>query len=133
MATLPTVADMGRRPIPAPQRAIAQVSPRAASAVADAVSALGDEASRVGFEMIDREATAEAKDRDALVSDQIRGLLYDPQGFTLDTVSLVPQPRCKVFLPVDGGLHFSETGMDFRGVIGCHSLPPFASSVYLHV
>jgi len=71
---------MGRRPIPAPQRAIAQVSPRAASAVADAVSALGDEASRVGFEMIDREATAEAKDRDALVSDQIRGLLYDPQG-----------------------------------------------------
>ena len=80
MATLPTVADMGRRPIPAPQRAIAQVSPRAASAVADAVSALGDEASRVGFEMIDREATAEAKDRDALVSDQIRGLLYDPQG-----------------------------------------------------
>ena len=27
-----------------------------------------------------REATAEAKDRDALVSDQIRGLLYDPQG-----------------------------------------------------
>ncbi len=80
MATLPTVADMGRRPIPAPQRAIAQVSPRAAAAVADAVSALGDEASRVGFEMIDREATAEAKDRDALVSDQIRGLLYDPQG-----------------------------------------------------
>jgi hypothetical protein len=80
MATLPTVADMGRRPIPAPQRALAQVSPRAASAVADAVSALGDEASRVGFEMIDREATAEAKERDAQVSDQIRGLLYDPQG-----------------------------------------------------
>lgn len=80
MATLPTVYDFGRRPTPNPQRQMATVSPRAATAVADAWSGLGDTASKIGFDIIDREATAAAKERDALVSDQIRSLLYDPQS-----------------------------------------------------
>lgn len=82
MATLPTITDLGRRPVPNPQRAVAQISPNAATAVSRAVSGLGDAASQVGFEMIDREATAAAKERDAIVSEQIRSLLYDPtNGF----------------------------------------------------
>ena len=80
MATLPTVYDFGRRPTPNPQRQMATVSPRAATAVADAWSGIGDTASKIGFDIIDREATAAAKERDALVSDQIRSLLYDPQS-----------------------------------------------------
>lgn len=80
MATLPSVEDLGRRRAPQPQRGIAQVSPAAATATARAVSDLGDMASRVGFEAIDREATAAAKERDVLVSEQIRTLLYDPES-----------------------------------------------------
>ncbi len=80
MATLPTVSDLGRRPVPSPQRGVASVSLGAAGAVGNAVASLGDEMSRIGFEVIDREATAAAKERDAIVSEQIRTLLYDPQS-----------------------------------------------------
>jgi len=80
MATLPTVQALGQRPVPNPRRSVATVSPGAASAVATAVQGLGDQVSQIGFEAIDREATAAAKERDAIVSEQIRTLLYDPQN-----------------------------------------------------
>lgn len=78
MATLPTLAD--RRPTPSPSRNIAQISPTAASAVGAAVQQLGGVAAQVGEDMLDREATAQAKEADALAAEKIRALLYDPEN-----------------------------------------------------
>lgn len=80
MATLPDATAFGPRPVPRPERGIASISPSAAGAVGSAVANLGSTVSQIGFEIIDREATAEAKERDAIVSEQIRTLLYEPQN-----------------------------------------------------
>lgn len=80
MASLPDATAFGPRPVPRPERAVATISPGAAGAVGNAIAGLGAETAQIGFEIIDREATAAAKERDALVSEQIRSLLYDPQS-----------------------------------------------------
>ena len=80
MATLPDVSAI--RPAPRPSRAIAQISPGAAGAVGGAVEQLGAKANLLGMQILDREATAAAKDADAAAADKIRSLLYDPEtGF----------------------------------------------------
>lgn len=112
MATLPTVVDLGQRPVPRPERGMATISPSEAGAVGNAVSRLGDTVSQIGFDIIDREATAEAKERDAVVSEQIRTLLYDPQAgyMNLEGGSAV-QKREDVFKRLDDLKSSSMAGM----------------------
>lgn len=81
MAVLPDLTVFGQRPIPNPQRAVATVSNP--SAVGDAMAQFGGVVADVGFQIVDREATAAAKEKDVWVADKIRALLYDPEaGFT---------------------------------------------------
>ena len=75
MARLPDVTDIGRR-LPQAQRAI--VGQQSAGVVAAAVGDLGATVSNIGDAILERESTAVAKERDTLVSDKIRSLLYDP-------------------------------------------------------
>ncbi len=75
MARLPELPD---RRVARPQRGIAQVTGE--TAVADAVARAGQQAAAIGDMVLDREATAAAKERDAQVSDQFRALLYDPEN-----------------------------------------------------
>lgn len=75
MAVLPTLQG---RAIPTPTRGLASVSN--AGAVGGAVSQLGQTVAGVGDMILDREATAKAKIRDAEVSDKIRALMYDPES-----------------------------------------------------
>lgn len=83
MAKLPTVASMGRRPAPGAPRGVATISTQAITAPGRALEGFGDTMTGIGEQMYDREQTAAAKERDALVSDQIRDLLYNPEsGFT---------------------------------------------------
>lgn len=79
MATLPDISSLGPRPVPDAARPMAQISQGAVTAVGDAAARLGNTTATIGFEMLDREATAAAKERDAAISDQIRAMLYDPQ------------------------------------------------------
>lgn len=85
MARLPTVADLGARPIARPERGIAQISEAAVTAPGQALASLGDAGYRLGQNIVDREDTAAAKERDAYASDEIRKLLYDPQSGFLNS------------------------------------------------
>lgn len=75
MARLPDLPD---RRLARPQRGIAQVSGE--TAVADALARGGQVVAGIGDQMLDREATAVAKERDTDVSNRIRALLYDPES-----------------------------------------------------
>lgn len=80
MAVLPTTRDLGRRPTPRNTRSVALL--RGGDEAAQATQELGNAAVQAGEFIQDREDTAAAKERDAYVSEQIRGLLYDPErGF----------------------------------------------------
>lgn len=80
MATLPDVSAI--RPVARPSRGISSISPGAAGAVGGAISDLGAVANQMGMQILDREATAAAKDADTAAADKIRALLYDPEtGF----------------------------------------------------
>lgn len=71
-----------QRPVARPTRAIAQVSQSAAGAVGRGVEAIGGQVTEFGDAMFDRETTAMATERDTIVSDQIRDLIYNPEtGF----------------------------------------------------
>lgn len=74
MARLPDVMD---RRLPRVQRGVAQLS--GVTAVGDALDRAGRSAAALGDLILDREATAAAKERDAQVADQFRKLLYDPE------------------------------------------------------
>ena len=81
MAVLPTVTAY--RQAPRPTRGLASISPGAASAVADAVGDAGRAAQQIGLDILDREATAAAKEADTRASEEYRKALYDPEtGFT---------------------------------------------------
>lgn len=77
MARLPTIQDMGPRPVLRPQRGIARVTQ--AGAMGEEVARLGADVNAIGDQIYEREATAAAKERDTYVSEQIRSLLYDPE------------------------------------------------------
>jgi hypothetical protein len=80
MAKLPTVQDMGGRYIPGPSTSIRGL--RGGEAVGAAVEQLGKVGQEIGFNALDREATALAKERDTFAADQIRDLMYNPEtGF----------------------------------------------------
>lgn len=80
MAKLPDIQSA--RPTARPTRAIATISPSAAAAPARALQGIGEEVTRLGEVMFDRETTAIATERDTMVSDQIRDLIYNPEtGF----------------------------------------------------
>lgn len=80
MARLPDVT--AQRPAPRPTRAIASISPGAASAVADAYSDAGRAAQQIGLEVEDREATARGKEADTRAAEEIRDLIHNPEtGF----------------------------------------------------
>lgn len=101
MAKLPGVE--AQRPVPRPARAIAQVSPGAAGAVGAAMQDFGNTANLVGLQIADREATAQAKEADALASDKIRALLYDPEtGFANLSGGSAVAARQKVLEQLDG-------------------------------
>lgn len=78
MAKLPSVD--GRRPVARPTRAIATISPGAAGAVGGAVEGLGRQAFAFGEVVHDREATALATERDTMVADELRDLIYNPEA-----------------------------------------------------
>ena len=81
MARLPNI--QGARPTPRPSRAIASISPKAAALTGQALEGFGQEIDRFGEVLFDRETTAEATERDTMVSNQIRDLIYNPEtGFT---------------------------------------------------
>ena len=101
MAKLPGVE--AQRPVPRPARAIAQISPGAAGAVGAAMQDFGNTANLVGLQIADREATAQAKEADALASDKIRALLYDPEtGFANLSGGSAVAARQKVLEQLDG-------------------------------
>lgn len=80
MARLPDIQSA--RPVARPTRAIASISPKAAAAPGQALEGIGQEITRFGEIMFDREATAMATERDTMVSNQIRDLIYNPEtGF----------------------------------------------------
>lgn len=80
MAVLPDVQSIRRTA--RPTRGIATISPGAAAAPGDALQGVAAEAARFGEVLFDREATAMATERDNLLSDQIRDLIYNPEtGF----------------------------------------------------
>ena len=100
MATLPDVSAI--RPAPRPSRAIAQISPGAAGAVGGAVEQLGAKANLLGMQILDREATAAAKDADAAAADKIRSLLYDPEtGFANLQSGAAVAARDRVMAQID--------------------------------
>lgn len=78
MARLPTVADLGRRPVPNPQRGVTRLS--AAEAPGAALADFGASVEAIGDEMFLRDATAAAKERDTYASNELRRLLYDPEN-----------------------------------------------------
>jgi uncharacterized protein (TIGR02594 family) len=113
MATLPDATALGARPIPRPQRGVVSISSGAASAVANAVQGLGDTVSQIGFQEIDREATAQAKERDVLVSDQIRSLLYDPQsGYANLSGGTAVQQRASILEKIEALQKGAMDGLD---------------------
>lgn len=61
-------------------RPVAAISPEAAAAPGVALQRFGAQMAQFGDEIVDREATAAAKERDAYASDEIRKLLYDPEA-----------------------------------------------------
>ena len=80
MAKLPTIAALGPRPVPRSSRAIGVV--KGAESVGRAVEQLGSATVGVGEVIHEREATALATERDVMVSDQLRDMLYNPEtGF----------------------------------------------------
>ncbi len=80
MAKLPDT--QGKRPVARPARAIASISPSSAAATGQALEGIGQEVSRFGEIVFDRETTAIATERDTMVSNEIRDLLYNPEtGF----------------------------------------------------
>lgn len=80
MAKLPDIQSV--RPVARPTRGIASISGAAAAVQGNALSDIGGEISRFGDVLFDREQTAIATDRDTMVSDQIRDLIYNPEtGF----------------------------------------------------
>lgn len=80
MARLPDIQSA--RPVARPTRAIATISPKAAAAPGQALEGIGEEVTRFGEVMFDRETTAIATERDTMVSNQIRDLIYNPEtGF----------------------------------------------------
>lgn len=100
MATLPDVSAI--RPAPNPTRAIAQISPGAAGAVGQALQGAGAVANQMGMQILDREATAAAKDADAAAADKIRALLYDPEtGFANLQGGAAVAAREKVLAQID--------------------------------
>ncbi len=100
MATLPDVSAF--RPAPNPSRGIAQISPGAAGAVGGAVADLGARANVIGLQILDREATAAAKEADAAASDKIRALLYDPEtGFANLQGGAAVAARARVSAEID--------------------------------
>lgn len=80
MARLPTVDDLGARPLVGPvtqQRSVSGMD-----AVGRAMQGFGNTVAQVGDNIIEREATAAAKERDTYVGDQIRELMYNTEtGF----------------------------------------------------
>ncbi len=81
MARLPTVQDLGQRPVAQPQRGIASV--RNAGAVGQALQGAGAAIDSFETAVFERQTTAEATERDVYVSEQIREILYNPEtGFT---------------------------------------------------
>ena len=100
MATLPDVSAI--RPAPNPTRAIAQISPGAAGAVGQALQGAGAVANQMGMQILDREATAAAKDADVAAADKIRALLYDPEtGFANLQGGAAVAAREKVLAQID--------------------------------
>jgi hypothetical protein len=81
MAVLPTAVDLGRRPTPRPQAQDVQISQTALAAPGRAAAALGNEMTSIGDEMLDRWSSAVARERDAMVSDRIRDLMYGDNGY----------------------------------------------------
>lgn len=80
MARLPDV--QGPRPVARPTRAIASISPGAAAATGQALEGIGEQVTQLGDLMFDRETTAQATERDTMLSNQIRDLIYNPEtGF----------------------------------------------------
>lgn len=78
MATLPQVTSP--RPVPRPSRPMAGIA--SAGAVGNAMQSVGQQINLAGMQILDREATAAAKDADTAAADRIRALLYDPEtGF----------------------------------------------------
>jgi len=80
MAELPTIENsLGRRPVPTPQSGVRSLQ---GGDVGGALANLGQTVSGIGDAIIEREATAAAKERDTYVSDQLRDLMYNPEtGF----------------------------------------------------
>lgn len=78
MARLPTIADMGDRPVPQPTTRVRSIS--GGDAVGQAMQGLGATVTDVGNVIGDREATIAAKERDTHVADELRRLLYDPEN-----------------------------------------------------
>lgn len=80
MARLPDI--QGARPVARPSRAIASISPKAAAAPRQALEGIGQQVSQFGDVLFDRETTAQATERDTMLSNQIRDLIYNPEtGF----------------------------------------------------
>ena len=111
MATLPDVSAI--RPVANPSRAIAQISPGAAGAVGGAVQGAGAVASQMGFQILDREATAAAKDADTAAADKIRALLYDPEtGFANLQGGAAVAARAKISAQIDEIANASMEGLN---------------------
>lgn len=109
MATLP---DIGPYQPPRPSRAIAGVSLGAAGATGAAIQDLGNVASLAGERILDREATASAKDADVAAADKIRALLYDPEtGFANLQGSAAVNARSGVSAQIDEIIKGASEGL----------------------
>jgi hypothetical protein len=85
MAVLPSVQDMGRRPVAQPQRGTARVSESAMSAQSTAFDALGRQVNQAGNTILDRVALNTARERDVQISDELRQMMYDPETGYMNT------------------------------------------------